>query len=147
MLNTAFFATYTAMRSALGQIFGARRTYVLVGVLSLAATLAMPLLSMAVTGTALFASLLIAQLVLGVALAPVFPVFACRLRDRHRIRSRGGCGVAPGQLRADRAAITSLSRTRLPSINGYCSGGTLGPATRGREGAASRARPRSPELH
>ncbi len=79
LLNTAFFATYTAMQipgGALGQIFGARRTYVLVGVLSLAATLAMPLLSLAVTGTALFVSVLIAQLVLGVALAPVFPVFA-----------------------------------------------------------------------
>ena len=78
-LNTAFFATYAAMQipgGAFGQIFGARRTYVLVGVLSLAATLAMPLLSLAVTGTALFASLLLAQLVLGVALAPVFPVFA-----------------------------------------------------------------------
>jgi ACS family glucarate transporter-like MFS transporter len=78
-LNTAFFATYAAMQipgGAFGQIFGARRTYVLVGILSLAATLAMPLLSLAVTGTALFASLLLAQLVLGVALAPVFPVFA-----------------------------------------------------------------------
>jgi len=79
LLNTAFFATYTAMQipgGALGQILGARRTYVLVGVLSLAAALALPLLSMAVAGTALFASLLIAQLLLGVALAPVFPVFA-----------------------------------------------------------------------
>jgi len=79
LLNTAFFATYTAMQipgGALGQIFGARRTYVAVGVLSLAATLALPLLSMAVTGTALFVSLLSAQLMLGVALAPVFPVFA-----------------------------------------------------------------------
>jgi len=78
-LNTAFFATYTAMQipgGALGQIFGARRTYVAVGVLSLAATLALPLLSLAVAGTALFVALLIAQLVLGVALAPVFPVFA-----------------------------------------------------------------------
>jgi len=79
LLNTAFFATYTAMQipgGALGEIFGARRTYVLVGVLSLAAALALPLLSMAFTGTALFVSLVIAQLVLGVALAPVFPVFA-----------------------------------------------------------------------
>ena len=79
LLNTAFFVTYAAMQipgGALGQIFGARRTYVLIGIVSLAATLATPLLSTVLTGTTLFASLLVAQLVLGVALAPIFPVFA-----------------------------------------------------------------------
>jgi hypothetical protein len=112
LLNTAFFATYTAMQipgGALGQIFGVRRTYVLVGVLSLAATLALPLLSMALTGTALFVSLLIAQLVLGVALARSFR-----------------CS---------------------PRLNGHYLGGAQGLARRGREGAASRARPRSLQLH
>ena len=79
LLNTAFFVTYAAMQipgGALGQIFGARRTYVFIGIVSLAATAALPLLSMVLTGTALFVSLLAAQLVLGVALAPIFPVFA-----------------------------------------------------------------------
>jgi sugar phosphate permease len=79
LLNTAFLLTYTIMQipgSVLGQRFGARRTYVAVGVFGLLATLATPALSIAYTGSILFLGLLVAQLILGIALAPVFPVFA-----------------------------------------------------------------------
>jgi MFS transporter, ACS family, glucarate transporter len=82
-LNTAFFVSYAAMQipgGILGQVFGARRTYVAVGALGLLATVATPILSINYTGSALFGALLMAQLLLGVALAPVFPVFASVVR-------------------------------------------------------------------
>src|SRR5580658_3153767 len=67
LLNTAFLVTYTIMQipgGTLGQHFGARRTYVVVGVVGLAATLATPALSIVYTGAALFAGFFIAQLIL-----------------------------------------------------------------------------------
>jgi ACS family glucarate transporter-like MFS transporter len=79
LLNTAFLIAYTIMQipgGAIGQRFGARLTYVVFGLLGVLATLAMPLLSAISAGTSLFLALLAAQAVLGVALAPVFPVFA-----------------------------------------------------------------------
>jgi MFS family permease len=79
LLNTAFLITYTFMQipgGALGQYFGARRSYVAVGVLGLLATVATPALSRILTGLRLFVGLLIAQLILGISLAPIFPVFA-----------------------------------------------------------------------
>jgi MFS transporter, ACS family, glucarate transporter len=78
-LNTAFLVAYTVMQipgGVLGQYFGARRTYVAVGVIGLLATVATPALSAILIGRPLFVGLLMAQLILGVALAPVFPVFA-----------------------------------------------------------------------
>lgn len=79
LLNTAFLAIYTIMQipgGVLGQRLGARRTYVAVGVVGLLATLATPALSVVYTGATLFVGLLIAQIILGASLAPVFPVFA-----------------------------------------------------------------------
>jgi ACS family glucarate transporter-like MFS transporter len=79
LLNTTFLIAYTIMQvpgGIIGQRFGARLTYIGVGVLGISATLATPALPALYSGAALFLALLIAQLVLGVALAPVFPVFA-----------------------------------------------------------------------
>jgi MFS transporter, ACS family, glucarate transporter len=79
LLNTAFLIAYTIMQipgGVLGQKYGARLTYVGVGAIGVAATLATPLLPVLYSGMALFLGLLAAQFVLGVALAPVFPVFA-----------------------------------------------------------------------
>jgi ACS family glucarate transporter-like MFS transporter len=78
-LNTAFLVTYAIMQipgGVLGQYLGARRTYVAVGIVSLLATVATPALSIIYDGAALFVGLFVAQLILGVSLAPVFPVFA-----------------------------------------------------------------------
>ncbi len=79
LLNTAFLIAYTIMQipgGVIGQRFGARLTYIGVGAIGVASTLATPLLPVLYSGTALFLGLLAAQFVLGVALAPVFPVFA-----------------------------------------------------------------------
>jgi ACS family glucarate transporter-like MFS transporter len=79
LLNMAFLISYTLMQipgGVIGQRFGARLTYIGVGVLGLAATLATPMLPVLYSGSVLFVGLLCAQLLLGVALAPVFPVFA-----------------------------------------------------------------------
>ena len=78
-LNTAFLMTYAIMQipgGVLGQYLGARRTYVAVGIVSLLATVATPALSIIYDGAALFVGLFVAQLIQGVSLAPVFPVFA-----------------------------------------------------------------------
>jgi MFS transporter, ACS family, glucarate transporter len=79
LLNAAFLTTYTLMQipgGALGERFGARRTFMAVGLLGLCATLATPLWSVVFNGTAIFVALLITQGVLGVSQAPVFPMSA-----------------------------------------------------------------------
>jgi sugar phosphate permease len=79
LLNSAFLTTYTLMQipaGALGERFGAHRTFIAVGIVGLFATLATPLLPVAFTGTTLFVALLITQAVLGVSQAPVFPMSA-----------------------------------------------------------------------
>ena len=79
LLNAAFLTTYTLMQipaGALGERFGARRTYIAVGIVGLCATLATPLLPVAFNGTTLFVALLVTQGVLGVSQAPVFPMSA-----------------------------------------------------------------------
>jgi ACS family glucarate transporter-like MFS transporter len=79
LLNAAFLTTYTLTQipaAALGERFGARRTYMAVGVLGLCATLATPLVPVVFNGTAIFVALLITQGVLGVSQAPVFPMSA-----------------------------------------------------------------------
>jgi ACS family glucarate transporter-like MFS transporter len=79
LLNAAFLTTYTLMQipaGALGERFGARRTFLAVGIVGLCATLATPLLPVVFNGTAIFVALLITQGVLGVSQAPVFPVSA-----------------------------------------------------------------------
>jgi MFS transporter, ACS family, glucarate transporter len=79
LLNAAFLTTYTLMQipaGALGERFGARLTYIAVGILGLCATLATPLLPVAFNGSGVFVALLITQAVLGVSQAPVFPMGA-----------------------------------------------------------------------
>ena len=79
LLNAAFLTTYTLMQipaGALGERFGARRTYMAVGIVGLCATLATPLLPIVFNGTAIFVALLVTQGVLGVSQAPVFPMSA-----------------------------------------------------------------------
>jgi MFS transporter, ACS family, glucarate transporter len=79
LLNAAFLTTYTLMQipaGALGERFGARSTFMAVGLLGLCATLATPLWPVVFNGTAIFVALLITQGVLGVSQAPVFPMSA-----------------------------------------------------------------------
>ena len=64
LLNAAFLTTYTLMQipaGALGERFGARRTYMAVGIVGLCATLATPLLPIVFNGKAIFVALLITQ--------------------------------------------------------------------------------------
>jgi MFS transporter, ACS family, glucarate transporter len=78
-LEDALLVGYTALQfpgGVIGQRLGARRMFVVIGLLALAATLATPLAPLLLGGTALFAVLLAAQLVLGASQGPVFPVSA-----------------------------------------------------------------------
>jgi len=78
-LNAAFTTAYALAQipgGALGQWLGARRTYVLCGILGFTATIATPLAPAVLAGTTLFVALLAAQILLGFAQAPVFPMFA-----------------------------------------------------------------------
>ena len=62
--------------SVFGQRYGARLTYVVIGIVGLVATLGTPLAPFVFTGAALFVALLVAQALLGASQGPVFPVFA-----------------------------------------------------------------------
>ena len=59
-----------------GQRHGARRTFVIIGLLAFLATLAMPLVPYILTGGGLFLALLAVQLLLGCSQAAIFPVSA-----------------------------------------------------------------------
>jgi ACS family glucarate transporter-like MFS transporter len=75
-LATAFTTAYALAQLPGGifsQRFGARWALVVVGTLGLIATLAFPIAPMALTGTALFGALLLAQALLGVSQGPLFP--------------------------------------------------------------------------
>jgi ACS family glucarate transporter-like MFS transporter len=77
LLSSAFLVMYTALQmpgGALGQRWGARRMFVLVGALGCLATVATPLAPYVLTGTAVLMAMALAQAVLGIAQAPVFPV-------------------------------------------------------------------------
>jgi len=77
LLSSAFIVMYMALQvpgGALGQRWGARRTFVLVGVLSCLATVATPLAPYALTGAAVIMAMTLSQAFLGVAQSPVFPV-------------------------------------------------------------------------
>lgn len=79
LLSLAFVITYAVMQvpaGVFGQKYGARFTYFLVGLIGLVATIATPVAPMVLGGTALFAMLVVSQIVLGISQAPVFPVFA-----------------------------------------------------------------------
>ena len=78
-LETAFIIGYTVLQfpgGLLGQRLGARLTFVIIGLIAFAATLATPLLPWVLAGAALFAALLVVQFVLGAAQGPIFPVCA-----------------------------------------------------------------------
>ena len=78
-LFDAFILGYTIMQfpgGLLGQRFGARLTFVAIGLVAFAAMLAMPLAPVLFTGATLLAVLLAAQLLLGFAQGPIFPVSA-----------------------------------------------------------------------
>ncbi|MBV8403984.1 MAG: MFS transporter [Gammaproteobacteria bacterium] len=77
LLSSVFMIMYTALQlpgGALGQRWGARRMFVLVGAVSCLATVATPLAPYVFTGAAVIVAMALAQAVLGTAQAPVFPV-------------------------------------------------------------------------
>jgi MFS transporter, ACS family, glucarate transporter len=76
-LQWAFVVSYACLQlpgGVVGQRFGARRTLFVTGLLAAGAIAAMPIAPNVMTGTGLFAALLVAQLVMGAAHAPFFPV-------------------------------------------------------------------------
>jgi ACS family glucarate transporter-like MFS transporter len=76
-LFDAFVLGYTLMQfpgGLLGQRFGARLIFTVIGLVAVIATLVTPLAPALLTGAALFGVLLGAQLLLGLAQAPIFPV-------------------------------------------------------------------------
>jgi ACS family glucarate transporter-like MFS transporter len=78
-LNMAFATCYALAQlpgGVLGQRFGARLTYTVVGLVGLVATIATPLAPVLLAGTALFVALIAAQGLLGLAQGPVFPMVA-----------------------------------------------------------------------
>ena len=78
-LNAAFATCYAIAQlpgGVLGQRFGARITYTVVGLVGLIATIATPLAPVLLAGTALFLALLAAQGLLGLSQGPVFPMVA-----------------------------------------------------------------------
>ena len=79
LLAQAFVFGYTLFQfggGIYGQRHGARRTFVVIGLLAYAAVVATPLAPALLAGSAMFGAMLLAQLVLGLAQAPVFPVSA-----------------------------------------------------------------------
>jgi MFS transporter, ACS family, glucarate transporter len=78
-LENALLLGYALMQfpgGVIGQRLGARRMFVVIGLIAFAATLATPLAPLALSGATLFGVLLLAQLLLGAAQAPIFPVSA-----------------------------------------------------------------------
>lgn len=78
-LLTAFLIGYTAFQipgGLFGERVGARRTLAVIGLLAFVATIATPLAPLALTGTSLFVTLLVARITVGIAQAPIFPVSA-----------------------------------------------------------------------
>jgi MFS transporter, ACS family, glucarate transporter len=79
----AFVLGYTPTQIFAGRVgerFGARCTLTVAGLLAILATLAMPLAPALLTGGALFAGLVLSQLMLGIAQSPTFPVGAGMVR-------------------------------------------------------------------
>jgi len=78
-LTTTFATAYALSQipgAAIGQRFGARLTYIAVGLLGLAAMVMTPVAPVIAGGAAVFGLLLLAQLTLGASQGPVFPMFA-----------------------------------------------------------------------
>src|SRR6185437_5591118 len=79
LLAASFTAAYAFAQlpgGIFGQRYGERLTFVLIGIVGLAATLAFPLASMTLTAGTLFVVLLAGQALLGISQGPVFPMFA-----------------------------------------------------------------------
>src|SRR5215468_10668680 len=77
LLSSVFMVLYTALQvpaGALGQRWGARRVFLLVGALGCLASVATPLAPYVLTGTAVITAIVLAQAVLGVSQSPLFPV-------------------------------------------------------------------------
>jgi sugar phosphate permease len=75
----AYTVAYTVFQipaGVFGERIGARATFVLIGTISFLATIAMPLLPMLLSGSALFVAWIFVQALLGVAHSPVSPVAA-----------------------------------------------------------------------
>ncbi len=70
------YAIFQMPGGVLGQRVGARRTFVIIGLLAFAATLATPIVPTFLGGSGLFVALLLAQLVLGLSQGAIFPVSA-----------------------------------------------------------------------
>ena len=76
-LQWVFVVSYACLQlpgGIAGQRFGSRRTLFVTGLLAVGATVAMPIAPTILSGTGLFAALLMSQLVMGAAHAPFFPV-------------------------------------------------------------------------
>lgn len=68
------YATCQFPGGILGQALGARRTFVIIGLLAFAGTILTPLAPIALGGMALYTALLLLQLLVGIAQGPIFPV-------------------------------------------------------------------------
>jgi MFS transporter, ACS family, glucarate transporter len=78
-LEEALLLGYTLLQfpgGVLGQRLGARATFVIIGLVAFAASIATPLAPLLLAGGALFAALALLQFLLGAAQGPVFPVSA-----------------------------------------------------------------------
>ena len=76
-LEWAFVLGYAAFQlpgGVIGQRLGARRMFTLISIVAFLATILTPLAPLVLSGTALFAALLLLQLLLGLAQGPIFPV-------------------------------------------------------------------------
>jgi ACS family glucarate transporter-like MFS transporter len=76
-IEWAFVLGYAAFQfpgGVIGQRLGARRMFVVIGILAFLATVLTPLAPLVLSGTAVFVALLGLQLLLGIAQGPVFPV-------------------------------------------------------------------------
>jgi MFS transporter, ACS family, glucarate transporter len=76
-MESAFLIGYAAFQlpgGVIGQLLGGRRTFVLISLVAFLATVLVPVAPFALSGTALFATFIALQLLLGAAQAPVFPV-------------------------------------------------------------------------
>ncbi len=76
-LEQALLIGYTALQfpgGVIGQRIGARWMFVIISLVAFAATIGTPLAPLLLTGTGLFVALLAAQLLLGAAQGPIFPV-------------------------------------------------------------------------
>lgn len=76
-LLTAYQTAYTVLQlpgGVFGEWLGARMALVVIGLVGFAAAVSAPLAPLLLTGSAIFVALFVAQIVLGAAHAPVFPI-------------------------------------------------------------------------